>query len=152
MVEDLRSEMKQQLNDQQKSIEAIVDQAINCKLAALDSRYENIIEQINQRWESALQKQLEKAEQDINATVDIVIAKRDKLHQQQAVSSSSPERKPPGDASPTKQSRTEPGSGSNRARKQPQSTSISTLDSVRTGLMSQYLVPKFSKDTDKPND
>ena len=89
-------------------IETIVEQTINSKLAALNSHYESIMEQINQRWESALQKQLEKAEQDINATADIVIAKHDQLHQQQRVeSTSSPNRKSTGEANITKQSRTD---------------------------------------------
>ena len=60
MVETLREEMKEQLSAQQQSIESIVEQTINTKLTALDNRYKSIIEQINRRWESAIQQQLEK--------------------------------------------------------------------------------------------
>ena len=131
MVETLREEMKQQLAAQQQSIEAIVEQTINSKLAALDHRYESIIEQINRRWESAIHQQLAKAERNINTTVDSVIARRDHLHQQQQASNPQQPQSnsdPHASSQPAKvgkQSRPDPGSGSSRARKQPRS--ISTI-------------------------
>ena len=60
MVQQLRSEMKEQMRLQQETIESIIDNAINTKLAAIDQRYQNILEKINKRWEDALRKQLEK--------------------------------------------------------------------------------------------
>ena len=74
MVEQLRSDMKEQMKLQQEMIESIIDNAINTKLAAIDQRYQNILEKVNKRWEDALTKQLEKAERDIDTTVDKVIA------------------------------------------------------------------------------
>ena len=120
--------MKNQMCLQQESIEKLIDNAITTKLASFDERYQQMIEKINSRWEDTLNKQLEKAEKDINTAVDKVIARRDALH---------------------KQPRSDPGSGSNRARKIPRPP-LRNLDSVKNSLITEFMnVDSAKEDTNK---
>ena len=86
---------------------------------------------LNKRWENVISKQLEKAEKDIDQTVDMVIAKRDEIN---------------------KQRRSEPGSGNSRLRKQPRSISKTSLESVKTGLITKYLASDTSMDSKNKNE
>ena len=101
------------------------------KVSEIDKRYDGIISKINKCWETAITKQLEKAEKDINQTVDMVIAKHDEVNKQQ---------------------RSEPGSGNSRLRKQPRSVSKTSLDTVRTGLITKYLASDTSTDSKNKNE
>ena len=131
MVEQLRSDMKEQMKVQQETIESIIDNAINTKLAAIDQRYQNILEKINKRWEDALTKQLEKAERDIDTTVDKVIARRDEVH--------------------AKTTRSEPGSGNTRPHKFPRPPPRA-LDSIKQRLMSEFTTVESPKLARNDND
>ena len=82
MVEQMRNEMTK-LRKQQASIEQIIEKTISEKISEIDKRYDYIISKINNRWENAINKQLEKAEKDIHQTVDMVIAKRNEVNKQQ---------------------------------------------------------------------
>ena len=130
MVEQMRNEVSE-LRKQQASIESVIENTITEKLNDIDKRYENIINKINKRWENAITKQLEKAEKDIDQTVDMVIAKRDEIN---------------------KQRRSEPGSGNSRLRKQPRSISKTSLESVKTGLITKYLASDTSMDSKIKNE
>ena len=130
MVEQMRNEMTE-LRKQQASIESIIEKTISEKISEIDKRYDDIISKINKRWESAITKQLEKAEKDIDQTVDMVIAKRDEVNKQQ---------------------RFEPGSGNSRLRKQPRSVSKTTLDTVKTGLITKYLASDTSTESKNKNE
>ena len=101
------------------------------KISEIDKRYESIISNINKSWENAITKQLEKAEKDIDQTVDMVIAKRDEINKQQ---------------------RSEPGSGNSRLQKQPRSVSKASLKSVKTGLITKYLSSDTSMDSKNKNE
>ena len=120
-----------ELCKQQASIESIMEKMISDKINDIDKRYENIINNLNKHWENAITKQLEKAEKDIDQTVDMVIAKRDEINKQQ---------------------RSEPGSGNSRLRKQPRSVSKASLESVKTGLITKYLSSDTSMDSKNKNE
>ena len=120
-----------ELRKQQASIESVIQKTISEKISDIDKRYESIISNINKRWENAITKQLEKAEKDIDQTVDMVIAKRDEINKQQ---------------------RSEPGSGNSRLRKQPRSVSKASLESVKTGLITKYLSSDTSMDSKNKNE
>ena len=120
-----------ELCKQQASIESIMEKMISDKINDIDERYENIINNTNQRWEDAIIKQLEKAEKDIDQTVDMVITKRDEINKQQ---------------------QSEPGSGNSCLRKQPRSISKASLESVKTGLITKYLSNNASMDSKNKNE
>ena len=120
-----------ELRKQQASIEQIIEKTISEKISEIDKRYDNIINKINKRWENAITKQLEKAEKDIDQTVDMVIAKRDEVNKQQ---------------------RSEPGSGNSRLRKQPRSVQRASLDTVRTGLITKYRASDSSMESKNKNE
>ena len=109
---------------QQESIETITDKGVNGKLAAIDQKFQNIIEKINKRWEDALTKQLEKAERDMDITVDKVITRRDEIY--------------------AKTTRSEPGSGNSRPHKFPRPPPRA-LDSIKQRLMSEFTTVESPK-------
>ena len=122
MVEQMRNEMGE-LRKQQALIESVIEKTISERISEIDKRYESIISNINKRWENAITKQLEKAEKEIDQTVDMVIAKWDEIN---------------------KQLQSEPGSGYSRLRKQPRSVSKASIESVKTGLITKYLSSDIS--------